>query len=89
MIAACIRILEAKQWWEMLRDRIRGVVSRAEAHQKMQRLSPGEENALVDWIVDWTLVAVREIFESLAFELNPRVESVCLGPTRESNSLAL
>ena len=31
----------------------------------------------------------RENFESLAFELNPRVESVCLGPTRESDSLVL
>jgi hypothetical protein len=36
----------------MLRDRIHGAVSRAEAHQKMQRLSPGEENALVDWTLE-------------------------------------
>ena len=34
---------------ETLRDRIHGARSRSESHQKLQRLSPGEEKALVDW----------------------------------------
>jgi len=34
-----------------LRDRIKGATSKAEASQKMQQLSPGEEEALVSWIL--------------------------------------
>ena len=34
---------------ETLRDQIHGARSRSESHQKLQRLSPGEEKALADW----------------------------------------
>ena len=35
----------------ILRDRINGAISKAEANQNMQRLSLGEEEALASWIL--------------------------------------
>ena len=34
-----------------LRDRIHGAIPKIEASQNMQRLSPGEEEALADWML--------------------------------------
>ena len=51
----------------------------------MRPLRPG----VTGWVKRLNPRAARKIFESLIIELNPRVESAYLGPTRESDSLGL
>jgi hypothetical protein len=55
-----------------LRDRIKGAIPKAEASQNMQRLSPGEEEALVDWILllaSWGWPARVEQLRGMTCEL--------------------
>ena len=55
-----------------LRDRINGAIPKAEASQNMQRLSPGEEEALASWMLllaSWGWPVRVEQLRGMACEL--------------------
>ena len=57
---------------ETLRDQIHGAIPKTEASQNMQQLSPGEEQALADWMLllaRWGWPVKVEQLHGMAIEL--------------------